>query len=391
MARRPSWLRQGWLICWRTSGVGCATRGRQGCAFRSGQRLPEPARRLSWLSQGRLIGCRASDPGRAACWRQRLAARSRQWLSELAGPGRLSWLCRRRRDVAPRRRPVRHCACLVRDRRWQRRADHRRVGSRTDSPACSARGRRRLALQRGRLARAIGNFDDVRRVVDLDPVVDVDEDHVVRRRHDVSRRLAPDRNRHVDRNRQHEEVDRRQRRRKKNEIRGGRRQKVDRRRERRCEPEFWIVEGQHRPIDIDALVRWRRRHVVVDHRERRRRLERSGEIGEAALRVGGVRPARIAPQVAPIGVRRINHAGPAPSDGLASGGDDGAHPRGHGIIRIGREEIEITLQRCQRAAETPHFGAFNFPHLAGWRSAVFLISASVFRRSTTTLDRGGRC
>ena len=45
---------------------------------------------------------------------------------------------------------------------------------------------------------------------------------------------------------------------------------------------------------------------------------------------------------------------------------------------------------CQRAAESPHFGACNFPHLAGWRSAVFLISASVFRRSTTTLDRGGR-
>ena len=45
---------------------------------------------------------------------------------------------------------------------------------------------------------------------------------------------------------------------------------------------------------------------------------------------------------------------------------------------------------CQRAAESPHFGACNFPHLAGWRSAVFLIGASVFRRSTTTLDRGGR-
>ena len=81
-------------------------------------------------------------------------------------------------------------------------------GAVPNSPACSAPGRRRLAPQRGRLARAIGNFDDVRRVVDFDPVVDVDEDHVVRRRHDVSRRLAPDRNRHVDRNRQHEEVDR---------------------------------------------------------------------------------------------------------------------------------------------------------------------------------------
>jgi hypothetical protein len=52
--------------------------------------------------------------------------------------------------------------------------------------------------------------------------------------------------------------------------------------------------------------------------------------------------------------------------------------------------ISVAASTCQRAAESPHFGACNFPHLAGWRSAVFLISASVFRRSTTTLDRGGR-
>jgi hypothetical protein len=42
---------------------------------------------------------------------------------------------------------------------------------------------------------------------------------------------------------------------------------------------------------------------------------------------------------------------------------------------------------CQRAAESPHFGARNFPHLAGWRSAVCVISASVFRGSTAALDR----
>jgi hypothetical protein len=52
--------------------------------------------------------------------------------------------------------------------------------------------------------------------------------------------------------------------------------------------------------------------------------------------------------------------------------------------------LALAVLACQRAAESPHFGACNFPHLAGWRSAVFLISASVFRRSTTTLDRGGR-
>jgi hypothetical protein len=44
-------------------------------------------------------------------------------------------------------------------------------------------------------------------------------------------------------------------------------------------------------------------------------------------------------------------------------------------------------EHCQRAAESPHFGARNFPHLAGWRSAVCVISASVFRGSTAALDR----
>ena len=51
---------------------------------------------------------------------------------------------------------------------------------------------------------------------------------------------------------------------------------------------------------------------------------------------------------------------------------------------IGRLALQLpsgeeTIAGCQRAAESPHFGARNFPHLAGWRSAVCVISASVFR------------
>jgi hypothetical protein len=60
------------------------------------------------------------------------------------------------------------------------------------------------------------------------------------------------------------------------------------------------------------------------------------------------------------------------------------------LMPLGIEKGKPFQPDCQRAAESPHFGARNFPHLAGWRSAVCLISASVFRRSTTAFGRGGR-
>src|SRR5262249_62242411 len=74
-----------------------------------------------------------------------------------------------------------------------------------------------------------------------------------------------------------------------------------------------IVEDENRPADIDNFVRGRRRQVIVYGREHRRRLERGGEKRQAAVGVGRVRPFGIAPQIGPIGGRRVDEAGGPPS------------------------------------------------------------------------------
>jgi hypothetical protein len=50
------------------------------------------------------------------------------------------------------------------------------------------------------------------------------------------------------------------------------------------------------------------------------------------------------------------------------------------------------LVSCQRAAESPQLWARNFPHLAGWRSAVGVIGNSIFGWSAAPLRlcRSGR-
>ncbi len=62
-------------------------------------------------------------------------------------------------------------------------------------------------------------------------------------------------------------------------------------------------------------------------------------------------PARIAPQIRPIGLRRIGPVGARPGDRLAPRGDDGADASGEGIAGIGGEEILIArhgvaFERC---------------------------------------------
>ena len=63
------------------------------------------------------------------------------------------------------------------------------------------------------------------------------------------------------------------------------------------------------------------------------------------------------------------------------------------VIRNRRDKLTALLHHlsvCQRAAESPHFGARNFPHLRGRRSAVCVIRTSGFWRPPPTLDRCGR-
>src|SRR6476620_9720960 len=69
-----------------------------------------------------------------------------------------------------------------------------------------------------------------------------------------------------------------------------------------------------------------------------------GEKSKATTRIGRVWPARVAPQVRPIGVRRIDRSGAAPDYRLPSGSGDGPYAFGHRIIGIGSKEVVITLQ-----------------------------------------------
>jgi len=80
--------------------------------------------------------------------------------------------------------------------------------------------------------------------------------------------------------------------------------------------------------------------------------------------------------------------------------DNGSIFAAHKTIEIA---VALNLEPCFTPVESPesngmaeafvngpHFGARNFPHLAGRRSAVWVISTSVFWRSPAALDRRGR-
>ena len=63
------------------------------------------------------------------------------------------------------------------------------------------------------------------------------------------------------------------------------------------------------------------------------------------MRVARVRTVRIAPQIGPVGGRRIDDARSPPCDCLASRRNDGAHPPGHGIAGISSEKVGVSVQR----------------------------------------------
>src|SRR5262249_60783795 len=104
------------------------------------------------------------------------------------------------------------------------------------------------------------------------------------------------------------------------------------------------VDTRHRPCTIDDVARRRRWHVVSHLGERGGRLEGGGKKSKAATRIGRVWPTRVAAQVRPIGVRRIDRSGAAPDYRLPSRSGDGPYAFGHRIIGISREEVVITLQ-----------------------------------------------
>ena len=130
---------------------------------------------------------------------------------------------------------------------------------------------------------------------------------------------------------------RRRRRRALDQIRMGRQQIAHGRRRAPVR----IVEHHIGTPEINLFLLDRRRHVEFVNLETRRRGQRGVDRGEAQARVAGMRSARIALQIGPIGARRIGQPGAPPGHRLAAHGEHGAHPRGIGGIGIGVEEIDV--------------------------------------------------
>ena len=174
--------------------------------------------------------------------------------------------------------------------------------------------------------------------------MDVVVDDVPRRRGDIPGRPDPCGHRRVIRHRQDVRIGRRRWRRRVDIIDRAARQVSHRRRWRRGKPEIGIGVHQHRTLDIDDLGRRRRRHVVPDVREPRRRLEIRRQRGKPATRIVGVSAARVTFQVRPVRWRRVYVARPAPGDSLAAGRHDRAHALRHRIVGIGVEEGLVVRQ-----------------------------------------------
>ena len=218
----------------------------------------------------------------------------------------------------------------------QRRADRR---------ARRARADRRQRARRQHSALRILDHQIIARAIDHHAVMQILEDHIVGRRRDIGGRLDVDRHGNIDRHGQNigvvDHIGRRQH----DEIRRRRRQEIVGRRGRRRKAVRRIVEVEFRPVDIDHFFGRRRRIAHVDRLESRRRLQRASAHGEQTPCVRDMRPARIAAQIGPVGIGRVQHARAAPNQRLAPRRENGAHALGQRIAGIGGEIFLITLER----------------------------------------------
>jgi len=198
----------------------------------------------------------------------------------------------------------------------------------------------------------IGDYNGIGRVVDDNRVVDVVVDDIVGRRRNVVWRVDIDRHRRISRNRKHVGINRRRWRSQIDEVDRPRRQEKYRWRRRRFKSKIRVVENQHRPLDINDLFRRRRRNIVGDDFESRRRFESSPQICQPTPRVVGMEAAGVTTQIRPVGGWRVDVAAAPPRDGLAAGRNNGSHASRHRITGIGDEEVFIVLQivaieRCE--------------------------------------------
>ena len=213
--------------------------------------------------------------------------------------------------------------------------------------------RGRLRLRCWRLSRRgeslalparIGNYNGIGSVIDDNGVVNVVVDDVIWRRRNVVRRVDIDRYRSINRNWKNVGIYRRWWRRQLHEVDRSRRQEKHRRWWWRLKSKIRIVENQYRALDVDHLFRRRRRYVVADDFESRRRFEGCRQICKAAPRIVGMGAAGVAAQIGPVRRRRIDASAAPPRRRLAPRGNNRPHAPCHRIVRISDQEVFIVLQ-----------------------------------------------
>jgi hypothetical protein len=189
----------------------------------------------------------------------------------------------------------------------------------------------------------IGNDDGIGDVIDDNGVVDVVVDDIVWRRRNIVWRVDIDGHRSIGRDRKNVGVNRRRWRSQIDEVDRPRRQEKYRWRRRRLKSKIRIIENQYRTLDVNHLFRRRRRHVVADDFESRRRFKSGRQIGKPPPRIVGMEAAGVTTQIRPVSGRRIDAPAAPPCHSLAPGGNNGSHPSCHRIIRIGNQEVFIVL------------------------------------------------
>src|SRR4029077_13140469 len=119
----------------------------------------------------------------------------------------------------------------------------------------------------------IGNYNGIGGVIDDNRVVDVVVDDIVWRRRNVVWRVDIDGHRSIGRDWKNVGINRRRWRSQIDEVDRPRRQEKYRWRRRGLKSKIRIVENQYRTFDVNDLFRRRRRHVIADDFESRRRVE----------------------------------------------------------------------------------------------------------------------
>ncbi len=104
------------------------------------------------------------------------------------------------------------------------------------------------------------------------------------------------------------------------------------------------LTGCRWPFDVNHLFRRRRRHIMADDFESRRRFESGRQICKPAPRIVSVGAAGITTQIRPVSRRRIDAPTAPPRYGFAAGCNNCLHPSCHRIVRISTQEILIVLQ-----------------------------------------------